>query len=358
MANKRHVPQRLVPGTENNLLQAFLEHIPDGVYFKDRESRFVRVSRSLADRFGLTPAEVLNKTDFDVFSSEHAEQAFADEQEIIRSGRPILEKEEKETWRQGGENWVLTTKLPLLDADGHIIGTMGISRDITEHKTAERELQQYRVRLEELVAIRTEELARTNELLREDIAARKRVEDELALKAAELARKNEELKNLSLIDDLTGLYNRRGFLTLADHRAKLAQRNKEVFFIAFLDLDGLKQINDTFGHQEGNRALVETAEVLKRCLRASDILARIGGDEFAVFITGADETEISGRIQHQLDARNTSSGQRYCLSLSVGIVSNALTEKPDVEALLAQADALMYQQKRNKGVFRVIQPGN
>ena len=243
------VPKRLVPrAKEEDLLRAFLEHIPDGVYFKDRESRFVRISRSLAVRFGLSdPAEAINKTDFDMFSEEHAQQAFADEQNIIRTGRPIIEAEERETWPDGRDSWVLTTKLPLMDHKGNIIGTMGISRDVTERKLVAQELQKHRVRLEELVGERTAELTRTNE--------------ELAQKAEELARSYGVLENLSLIDDLTGLYNRKGFLALGEHRVRLANRTGEAFSIAFSDLDGLKRINDEFGHQEGDRALVDAANV-------------------------------------------------------------------------------------------------
>ncbi len=88
--------------THEELLDAFLEHIPDHIYFKDPESRFVRISRVLAIHFGLADsAEAVNKTDFDMFTAEHAEQAFADEQEIIRTGRPVVAKEEKETWQTG-----------------------------------------------------------------------------------------------------------------------------------------------------------------------------------------------------------------------------------------------------------------
>jgi len=171
-ADHKGTSTRLIPGTEEDLLHAFLEHIPDGVYFKDRESRFVRISRSLAARFGLKdPADAIHKTDFDMFSKEHAEQAFADEQEIIRTGRPILEKEEKETWPDGRENWVLTTKLPLFDGQGKVIGTMGISRDITERKRIEQELEQHRAHLEKLVAERTAELGLANELLQQDADA-------------------------------------------------------------------------------------------------------------------------------------------------------------------------------------------
>lgn len=335
------------------MLHTFLEHIPDGVYFKDRGSRFVRVSRSLASRFGLgSAAEAINKTDFDMFSKEHAEQAFADEQQIIRTGQAILEKEEKETWPDGRETWVLTTKLPLVDARGNVIGTMGISRDITERKRMEHELEGHRVHLEKLVRERTAELALANELLQQDIAARKITEQELAEKAEELTRANAELENLSLVDDLTGLYNRRGFLALARHQSRLALRNHATFAIAFLDLDGLKQINDTHGHQEGDLALVEAASVLKGCFRTSDILARIGGDEFAVFVAETEEREMGARIQKRITARNAASDRPYRLSFSMGIVTSGSEENHTIEALLTRADSRMYEQKRKKASLR------
>jgi len=346
-------PSRPVSGTAEDLLHTFLEHIPDGVYFKDRNSRFVRISRSLAARFGLKdPAHAINKTDFDMFSKEHAEQAFADEQKIIRTGKPILEKEEKETWPDGHETWVLTTKLPLIDSKGTVIGTMGISREITERKRMEHELDLHRQHLEKLVRERTAALALANELLQQDLAARKITEQELADKAQALTQANAELENLSLVDDLTGLYNRRGFLALARHQIRLALRHHATFSIVFLDLDGLKQINDTLGHPEGDAALVETAGILKICFRTSDILARLGGDEFAVFVADADEKEITIRIQEKMDARNAASDRPYLLSFSVGIVSGRPEGNPTVEDLLTKADSLMYEQKRKKTALR------
>jgi len=350
---------RLIRGTrEEDLLQAFLEHIPDGVYFKDRSSRFVRVSRSLATRFGLAdPADAINKTDFDMFTEEHAKQAFADEQEIVRTGRPVVEKEERETWPDGRETWVLSTKLPLLDDKGEVLGTMGISRDITDRKRIERELEEYRVRLEELVKMRTAELVQANELLEQDIAARKVAEQELARKAQELAKTNAVLENLALIDDLTGLYNRKGFLALAEHRSKLTRRTGEPFSIVFVDLDGLKQINDTFGHPEGDRALIDAASVLKECFRESDVLARLGGDEFAVFVVEADDKKIAERIGQKLAACNAAADRRYRLSFSIGIVSAALYAKDfPIEVLLEQADAMMYREKRRKQLARDAGP--
>src|SRR6266567_3459633 len=185
---------------ENDLLQAFLEHIPDDVYFKDRDSRFLRISRSLATRFGLSDASsAIGKTDADMFSSEHAKQAFADEQEIISTGRAMVGKEEKETWPDGRQTWAFTTKVPLRDKTGRIIGTMGISRDITERKKAEQDLNEYKARLEELVQSRTAQLSRANAQLECDIAKRNLTEQELARNAHELARSNADLEQFAYV---------------------------------------------------------------------------------------------------------------------------------------------------------------
>lgn len=119
------------------LLQTLLESIPDVIYFKDLESRFILINQAAASCYKLqSPNEAIGKTDFDIFTKEHASAAFADEQEIIRTGNPIVGKEEKETWPNGSVSWVTTTKLPLRNTKGEIIGTFGISRDITERMQA------------------------------------------------------------------------------------------------------------------------------------------------------------------------------------------------------------------------------
>jgi len=169
--------------------------------------------------------------------------------------------------------------------------------------------------------------------------------------AMERQRVQLELLNLSLIDELTGLNNRRGFLALSEHHVKLANRSGMPFLVAFVDLDGLKKINDAFGHQEGNRALVEAANVLRDSCRRSDILSRIGGDEFAILIADVDKNcadVVLRRIQRKLDSCNANAGRRYALSLSVGIVVANVAEHADLEQLLHQADALMYAQKQKK----------
>ncbi len=138
IAKRRQAEQALK--AERSLLRSLMDTLPDSIYFKDRNSRFIRISQALARRLGLTnPEQALGKTDFDFFTEEHAQPACADEQELMRSGQPLLNKEEKETFPDGREAWVSTTKMPLHDNKGQIIGTFGVSRDVTERKRAEQE---------------------------------------------------------------------------------------------------------------------------------------------------------------------------------------------------------------------------
>ena len=127
---------------EQFLINALMNNLSDHVYFKDRDSRFIRINKSLALSFGLDdPALAEGKTDFDFFTREHAQQAFEDEQAIVRTGQ-LLNTEEKETHPNRPDTWVSTIKLPLTDNNGNIIGTFGISRDVTKRKQAEEELAQ------------------------------------------------------------------------------------------------------------------------------------------------------------------------------------------------------------------------
>ncbi|GAK50069.1 PAS modulated sigma54 specific transcriptional regulator, Fis family [Candidatus Moduliflexus flocculans] len=165
---------------EKYVTDTFLETVPDQIYFKDCQSRITRANNAHALRFGLTnPREELGKTDFDFFQADVAHVQYAEEQAIIQTGQAMINKEVAETSLDGQERWSLVTKMPLRDERGEIIGTFGISRDITALKFAEQELVQYRDHLSELVKERTADLSRSNARLHAEIVDRERMEQAL-----------------------------------------------------------------------------------------------------------------------------------------------------------------------------------
>jgi diguanylate cyclase (GGDEF)-like protein/PAS domain S-box-containing protein len=167
----------------------------------------------------------------------------------------------------------------------------------------------------------------------------------------ELKEMEEKMHNLSITDSLTGLYNRRGFFSLAEKQIKVARRMNRTLLLFSVDLDGLKEINDKFGHQEGDLALVATANILMATYRESDIIARIGGDEFAIIQTGAVEGSIdviTARLKKNLEHHNAIGNRRFSLSMSFGTAWYYPENPRSIDELLAQADIMMYKQKRLK----------
>jgi len=157
------------------------------------------------------------------------------------------------------------------------------------------------------------------------------------------------LRGLALRDELTGLYNRRGFVTLADQHLKMARRTARGALLVFADVDGFKRVNDRFGHPEGDRALVAAAEVLRATFRESDIVARVGGDEFAVLAIEASEgsaERLRARLADNLQAHNASGNRRYTLSVTAGIATFDPQRPAGVDELMAEADRTLYEIKR------------
>ena len=170
-------------------------------------------------------------------------------------------------------------------------------------------------------------------------------------------RQREELKEklfiLSITDTLTGLHNRRGFLSLAAQQLQLADRTKRKLLLFFADLDGMKWINDTQGHEQGDKALIEAASIFKNTFRSSDIIARIGGDEFAVLAVDAVTSNVTpenlvDRLQRSLDAYNDQAKRKYKLSISVGYALYDPDNPLSIDDLMSNADKMMYIQKKNK----------
>ncbi len=200
---------------------------------------------------------------------------------------------------QGKEQWLHDCSIPLCDEKtGEVYGSLGVLFDINERKQLE-----------------------------------------------------EELRNLTLEDELTGLYNRRGLMTLFEREIKVADRRQESIITFFIDLDDMKWINDKFGHQTGDRALTDFASILKESFRESDIVARIGGDEFVVLVMkpiSENTCALIDRLYYNLDSFNSESDRPYNLSVSMGITEYDPRKPLSIKELLAMADRAMYQNKRSK----------
>jgi diguanylate cyclase (GGDEF)-like protein/PAS domain S-box-containing protein len=174
-----------------------------------------------------------------------------------------------------------------------------------------------------------------------DITERRELEDLLA-------KQTEELRSLSLRDGLTGLYNRRGFLELSSQSLKVARRERQELILLFVDLDGLKGINDRLGHGHGDIAIAEAAELLRATCRETDVVARLGGDEFVVLAAGADSSAIESlkwRLERAVRDLNGNPGRDYDLAFSMGVASFDHDKPVSIGTLLAEADARMYEAK-------------
>ncbi|CAN5623584.1 diguanylate cyclase [soil metagenome] len=191
-----------------------------------------------------------------------------------------------------------------------------------------------RVKNQLLIQQQHQQLQQQNQCLEQEIAERLKAE--------------AEVRQLALTDELTALYNRRGFFLLAGQQLKMAQRTQLPCCLLFADVDGLKQINDTFGHEVGDSVIVDAAQLLKQTFRDADIIARLGGDEFAILIPAcSDAVEVLFlRLQANIDQFNRVAARSYQLAISVGVQVCALTDEASLEHLLAPTDQLLYAHKR------------
>lgn len=193
-----------------------------------------------------------------------------------------------------------------------------------------------RVKNQLLIRQQQLQLQQQNQCLEREIAERLKVE--------------AEVRQLALTDELTALYNRRGFFLLAGQQLKMAQRTQLPCGLIFADVDGLKKINDTFGHEIGDRVIVDAAQLLKQTCRDADIIARLGGDEFAILISDYSDAidVLCLRLQFNIDQFNQAAARCYHLAISVGIQVCDFVDDASLEHLIAQADQLMYEHKRLK----------
>jgi diguanylate cyclase (GGDEF)-like protein/PAS domain S-box-containing protein len=274
--------------------RALVESTEDSIYLVNRQYCYVFINQNHLARLGFSAEDFLNRPYSNFHSEEETRKFEAAVDEVFATGKSI--QQEHKSVRDG--RYFLRTLSPVRKDDGAVSAVTIISKQITERKEIE-----------------------------------------------------EELRKLSLTDELTGLYNRRGFMTLASQQLKIANRLKRELLIISSDLDDLKIINDTMGHHEGDNALVNVATILMDTFRSSDIIARIGGDEFVVLQMKNPEDPLSTstkRLQENLVNHNLQSPKPYDLSLSIGAVIYKPEQPKSLMQILAEADTKMYAQKKLK----------
>ena len=293
---------RARPSTADHLTDAFffralMDDTPDSIYIKDRDCRLLRVSRSMAQRLGhADPAELIGKTDIDLFGEAFGQRTFLEERRIMDSGEPLVGLVESRPLGDAHVNWTLTTKLPLRDASGATIGLIGITREINEIKRTELDLQ-----------------------------------------------------HLATHDTSTGLPNRYLLMDRLSQVLAHSKRQGTSFAVLFVDIDDFKAINDDHGHEFGDLVLQTMARRLVTIVRASDTVARIGGDEFVIVLGGLAGHDaapvVAAKIRSRLARAVTVQGLKIKATISIGI-SIYPDNGDDPEVLVRAADYAMYLAKR------------
>lgn len=280
---------------QNVYFAALFENAPEAIAILDEDDHIIRINGQFTSMFGYTENEAVGQNISDLIIPK----------ELAEEGRRLTARV------AAGEK--LRSEALRRHKDGH---SLWVAIVATPFGVADQPGRVY--------------------AMYHDISAQKRAED--------------ELKTLLLVDELTGLPNRRAFITLSEQALKLAMRMERDVLMIFIDVDRLKYINDTYGHLAGDRALMDTARVLRESCREADIIARLGGDEFVALLTvDSDQTAdlVCERIKARVATHNREADRGYELSLSVG----ATRSKADgtlLADLLAQADTALYEQKRGR----------
>ncbi|MFP5518001.1 MAG: diguanylate cyclase domain-containing protein [Alphaproteobacteria bacterium] len=294
------------------VLQSLIDSMPDIVFFKDRDGVYLNYNLAALDYVGWRPHPGDKLRDGDLVDAETAERRRRGDLRAMEQG--MARNEEWFVYPDGRQRLMETVKTVCRDREGTVLGVVGISRDVTDRRAME-------------------------EMLR---------------------RSEAEKDHLANHDPLTGLPNRRLFFARTESELERSRRIDRPLALLFIDLDGFKPVNDRFGHDAGDQVLRVTAERLSGCLRGSDLVARIGGDEFTVLLEGtgspADAERIAGKLIHALSAEIALGSERVSVGASIGI---ALFPRDAVDArsLMKAADEALYRAKHaGRGRFAICDP--
>lgn len=313
MAHIAHLQDELKRSKE--FLNKIINTIPDPIFVKDQQHRWVVLNQAYCRFLGYSQEELLAKTDYEVFP-RHEVEIFRQQDQQVFDHSQEFEHEEEFTDRVGKTHQIATKRSLHKDAAGNLF-LVGVIRDITDRKRMEEEL--------------------------------KRTAAELVQSNAELQLSADRMSHLANHDTLTGLPNRKLFQERLTQAIAWASENGQQVGLLFLDLDGFKQINDSFGHAIGDLLLKAVARRLTGCLRGSDTVSRLGGDEFTVILpaipTAQDAARVADKILATLATPFGIQDQAIDITISIG-VSLYPNLAQDAEELLKSADTAMYQAKQ------------
>lgn len=276
------------------IYRSLIESTGDSIYLVDRDYKYIYMNRVHRERMGIIGDDYVGKAYGDFHLPEESATFVQNVNRVFTTNLPLRIEHRSQRDRR----YFLRTFSAVKDNDGRVVAVTIISKDITDLKVME-----------------------------------------------------ERLHSLSVTDDLTGIFNRRGFFSLVQQQMKMAVRDKRKMFILYADVDNLKGINDEFGHIRGDQALLDTATILKESHRDFDIIARIGGDEFVVVPIETEGDKMDGvinRLQERLDRFNAEEKSDYRLSISVGLACFDPLSPTSIDDLLNEADKQMYERKRQR----------
>jgi len=313
----RRAPARKRAADGDTSYRDLLLRLPVGVYRTTPDGRILEANPALANMLGSTESELkrMNVVDLYVRKSDRMRSLKASEDKTIGFTEFQLRR------KDGRAIWGRDYSRPKRNGGGRIDYYDGILVDITEEKK------------------NAERLNRAHARLRAALVERRQM--------------IKKLESLSITDDLTGIFNRRGFRMFAQQYLSIAARKNGPTFLLYIDMDDLKRINDVFGHHVGDLALIRMASVLKGTFRTSDIKGRMGGDEFAIFPIDATPEGIDivlARLRKNLEAANEAPDAVFKLSVSAGVAAFDPAHPSTVDELLVRADSMMYEEKRKKEI--------
>jgi diguanylate cyclase (GGDEF)-like protein/PAS domain S-box-containing protein len=292
IADRKNIEKALI--IANTEWEQTFDTIPDIIIVIDNQHRIVKANRALAEKLGLKREDLVGKVCYNVIHGTDEPPHYCPHIKTSSDGKQHI----TEIFESTLQGHFLVSATPIFDNKGRAQGIVEVAHDITEYKKIE-----------------------------------------------------EKLHTTSITDELTGLLNRRGFFTIAAKQCEIACRKNFDLYFLFMDLDGLKVINDKHGHKVGDMALVDTANIIKESYRASDILARIGGDEFVVMTMETPEVSaemLTKRLKNNISEYNQKEDKPYDLSLSFGLACYDHDHPCSIDELISKADKMMYEEKKSR----------